>query len=813
MSNYQQREYYKIFAGTNQTEGHDKIHLGYEAKTSEIVFAKDKITFFHMPFFSDVVFINSSTLIESGATSGPIPALSDRIYKKLGNYSKTTPWGQNTSRNDGTWLCSWLYQEKNETPVWLDRYYNPGRIAYKEALEGKASFNDYIKNDTLYYDISSTLTLEPGGYFSYFHLGNKSLEKIVDTYAGDTLTNKRLEINNWSSDVIDSSTYNNSLIIKEPKPYWFIQKQSPGFVERNILSFDNSDFIDVKVLYNDSYNLKNEFTLSLWVNHKDWKNATTSQLVGNLYNGGFSLCYNNLNCNPYFVVPETTYGHLYYFNQENEIYTERNIKPTSLSENITPISININSNLETIVLDSNNRLIKYNHLGDILTSPKNTNGENVAIIGTPKQSIIDKDDNTIVVTTSGTYIFDKDLIFKESTPDFYKDLELLSFDINGNLIRELSCVDIKHDLNNNKWHIKTDHRLYYNNELYTELENETILTIGIDPNNNLWAVTSSDKIFIINILTSKISNIFSVGISRNDVNNKKNISFINTYDRSANTFNWYAVLYSSNEQTLYQVTLNGNTIKSIFLPEKLNILDPDTATQDKQLLTFTCKGDFTGYEKRRIFNKINFNNEPQIQFKVSLNPPFNTLPVSIYTLTTSAKNFVNNSWQLITITYSKKQFKLYVNNTLRDTLDVPINYTQQFNFKNDLHIGTPTGKTGNFNYETNTDSFIWNGEIDTLRIYDYSLNEKFLQPLINEKTLTFDIVWNIPTTSLQYIEVIERFFKHRMPGIKSQFFNIKINGSKITDSITRKTIENTLREVIEKIKPAYTDLLRVEWVD
>ena len=43
MLNLQQRNYYKIFTGTNQTGGYDKVHLGYEAKTVEVVFKKIEI--------------------------------------------------------------------------------------------------------------------------------------------------------------------------------------------------------------------------------------------------------------------------------------------------------------------------------------------------------------------------------------------------------------------------------------------------------------------------------------------------------------------------------------------------------------------------------------------------------------------------------------------------------------------------------------------------------------------------------------------------------------------------------------------------
>jgi len=100
----QQREYYKIFTGTNQFEGHEKIHLGYESRTREYILEKDKSTFFHVPYFTNAVSLTATRLIHEGAIPGPIPALSDRIYKKQAGYERNTHWG-NSTRIDGTWLC------------------------------------------------------------------------------------------------------------------------------------------------------------------------------------------------------------------------------------------------------------------------------------------------------------------------------------------------------------------------------------------------------------------------------------------------------------------------------------------------------------------------------------------------------------------------------------------------------------------------------------------------------------------------------------------------------------------------------------
>jgi hypothetical protein len=128
-------------------------------------------------------------------------------------------------------------------------------------------------------------------------------------------------------------------------------------------------------------------------------------------------------------------------------------------------------------------------------------------------------------------------------------------------------------------------------------------------------------------------------------------------------------------------------------------------------------------------------------------------------------------------------------------------------------VGCPCGKTQNLNIEIGSQKVIWNGVIDSIRVYDYAIEPKLIQYFVREKTIASDIEWNIQTAALQYVEVIDRFFKHRLPGSKSVFFNIRLTGSKITDPTIRQRIENDIKLAVSQIKPAYSELLRVEWID
>jgi hypothetical protein len=806
-----QRNYYKIFTGTNQNDGYDKVYLGYEGYTSEIVLKRDRVTYFHIPFFAQTQPLNDSALVANGAIPGAIPALADRIFKKQGGYGSSTPFGNTQQIRDGTWLCSWLYALSGETPIWLDRYYNPGHLSVKEAFEQGTNILNYVPNDPVWYDIPSEMTLDPGVWYQYFHQGENTNSEIVTTFGGVSGTRLRLCIEDWSAISLDKSIYKNNIFINNFKPEWVISFFETGYLDRNVLNFDNSSFIDCRALYNTSYNLEDEFSLSMWVYNKQWSTATGTQLVGNLRNGGYGVWYDNLKTYPYYAIPETRYGHLFLINQGSNVYQQKNIQLTN-DIFVKPVFLGINSEFETIVVDENSKKVyKYNHLGDVLGQSKTLNGGFYTMVGIPQNAIIGGDNSVTVTTTSGTYIFNSDLVVTtvlSGQPSLY---ETLAYNMSGNLIIEPNSLDVKFDNYNNKWVIKTDYKLYCNG-LLQNIPANFVKNIAIDPENVLWILADTNDIFKYDTFNKKIISQFKVGLSQADLEPKQ-ISFINEYNREKGTLIWYAIIIDEQEQNLYQITLDGDIRKVINLSTYLNTRDPLSQNQDPKTLKFGCKGDFTGYEWKRIFHKALYNNKHQIHFKVAIDSPYLGFLPSRLKLSVPVDFFVDKTWYLLTCTFKNKQMQFYINNKLIATKEIPFDYKLTYIYKNDLYIGTPCGKTDNFNNELNYNTIIWNGYIDSVRIYDYALQYNNLQPLLREKIQGKDIVWDVRTAPLQYIETIERFFKHKLPGHKSPFYNIKLSGLKIKDQSLRAQIEAEIRNVVTQISPAYTKLLKIEWID
>lgn len=818
IENLQQRTYYKIFTNRDQEESHNKIHLGYQASTTEIILKKDNTTFFHVPFFSQVQNLSASNLAFDGAVPGPIPAAADRIFKNLkGDLENNTPWGQPKQRQDGTWLCSWLYALSSETPQWMDRFYNPGYLSYEEALEGGLSEPTYYKNNPVYYDVPSTLTLEPGVWYQYYHQGEKTAQEFVNTFSGNDNKNLQLYIDDWSClcpnnpKPVDKSIYKNEIITDRFSNDWIKSVSTPGYTDRSVLSFNHSDFINCKVIYNNTYNNKNEFTFTFWVNSLNWSESPGTQLAGNLNKGGYSIFFDNLKYYPYFVVPENTYGHFFYFNNESKNYFEKNNQLT-IGQPASFIQNSFNGNSQLISLERYTRkLYKYDHLGTIQSVCRDINNNTITLEGEPKLLAIDRNNQSIVVTTSGTYIFDQDLIFNsfDSTKTYHPNLQIC-FDGFGNLQRNV-CRDIKYTNNNEQWFINLIGQVLVNGNHLTNIP-EKATNIHIDPNGNVWILTETNHVYIINSETKELLKKIKVGVTPLTPDTK-NISFIYFYDRNTGNKEWNAIIYFNQEKTVYFLTLDGLIKTTTYLPQNLNILDPTTAEQNVDFMTFTGAGDFTGYEWKRIFNKVLYNNKPQLQFKLSGNPPSTNNRNTIYTLSVPVDKLANKEWHLVTAVLRNKTYSLYIDNNLRKTAELPSTIDLTYTFKNNFYIGCPNGRTENLNKEINSQALIWDGYIDTIRIYNYALPEPLIQFFIKEKIIGDDLYWNITTAPLQYIETIERFFKHRAPGFKSNFFKLKINGLNITDSNTRLLVENNIKEAIQATSPINTELLAIEWVD
>lgn len=330
-TNTEFRTYHKIFSGTNQNRGDDRLYLGYTSYNDTVHLPGDNVTYFHMPeslspyywmninyrrvpdyvwdrdFYPSYqrlpVAVTKSKgfnyedyvgLISSGAIAGDDPMTSDKIFKMRADYRYFSNWGDsgrpgnrgtdaegfNVGDNfHGTWLCSWLQSAMEDKydikygPVWMDRYYDDSKFStISEVLEKPAScVEKYIDGHSLY------------GKKGYFDAPSQmTLDRGV-LYAYHHIgqkDNQRI-IKTYDQYIVQSGLDNFTSIVSGVK--------TPGSTG------EDGDYV-VYPIDGTTYGTSKapdppygDFRLSFWVHSDDWNNKFGHQIMGNYVNEGFAV--------------------------------------------------------------------------------------------------------------------------------------------------------------------------------------------------------------------------------------------------------------------------------------------------------------------------------------------------------------------------------------------------------------------------------------------------------------------------------------------------------------------------------------------
>jgi hypothetical protein len=239
--------------------------------------------------------------------------------------------------------------------------------------------------------------------------------------------------------------------------------------------------------------------------------------------------------------------------------------------------------------------------------------------------------------------------------------------------------------------------------------------------------------------------------------------------------------------------------------------------EDRTLLQFAVKNssDYTGYTWNRTFSKLLYNNIPQLELRTSLvTSQIQTLQrINLTQILSTNMSFQDDTWYNINVTLKDRTLSVYINTELKLTSRLLPTADLSFRQKNTMYIGATSGKNTVYNFEVLSESHRFNGHMGDLRIYNYSIPERFLELFMLSEYVGRDLVWNINSGDISYIETVERFFQHRLPPSKSLGYKIRISGHGVTDASTRILMEEYIRTIIKQQAPAGADLLAVEWVD
>lgn len=825
-----ERIYNKLYVNRNREEGSEKILLGYQHDGKELILKADQETYFHTPFYTKPISLNNSSLIIDGATGGPFPAASDRIFKNRKNYGNVTANGDPISDvADGVWFCSWLYKDSQGVVKWMDRLYNPGSFKYSIAISQLSEGPVYTPNDPIFRDVPSNMMLEPGVMYRYFHVGETSAKTIIDTLGGLSGEYIKMNLENWNTaqvnsvsgiePVISTTASNNEL---------YAIDKDPGRVSNPTLRFDNNKNAEVVLEYDPSYCPTNEFSLAFWAQSPNWNDTQTTQLVGNFSSGGgYGIFVQTLSSYPFFVIPETNYGHVLYVNEGAVGFLDKSVQITQqIFASPKLIAIDFEQNVVVCNYDNSGTMYKLDNAGKIICSTKKLSTPFIFQGATelPLEMIIGKNNSIIVRTDVAIYTFNSRLelvntLIQQSSLSavssfrYDADLDFYELAVTNNV---LDCKFIE----TTQWYIPYPDQNLYKKQNDTEtlyhIFADKATNIAIDPYDRLWVLHGKNSLTILDSKLEPLSEpIITTNVGLDSEHVQKNISFFCSYDRETQTKHWNCVVYYSDEPYVYIFDMSGQMTNTISILALFNSVAIAALDQNPANFKFLAKGDFTGYEHRRVFKNLTpYNNQTQLVLRTALKDKTKDEPnFAHFSAQTSISNWDNGGWKHIILTLRNKKFSVYTGEQLMFELPYSAQYELSYDNQPLFFIGTPTGSQAGFNDEIGYVSSIFNGNFQDIKIYNYCLENNKFQFFLRSSIPADDIYWTLPVPNIQYIEKVERMFKNKLPGSKTPFYKIKLKGTAIQDSQTRQIIENQIKQMVVQLQPMHVDLIEVLWVD
>lgn len=823
------RVYNKLYVNSNRDEGSEKILLGYQHDGKELVLKANATTYFHVPYFTDPVRLADSSLIRDGATPGFFPAASDRIFKNKKNYGNVTANGNPTDIADGVWFCSWLYKDENGFVQWVDRYYNPGSFKYSIATD---QLNvPYTPYNPIFRDVPSQFIFEPGVMYKYFHIGEKEEQSLITTFGG--LTGERLLLNleGWGTDSADTSKNKILPIIQTNanNSELYTPYIDEDRVTKPTISYQHNKDLAISLNFKESFSPTEEFTWSGSFKSPNWKECQTTQLIGNYTSqGGVGVFIESLSSFPFFVIPETYYGHVLFINEGINGFLDKSVQ-SAFGVSVNPQLICIDSNQHVIICHKDNSgfIYKLDNLGNLIASSKLTTPSFGFLYAdeTPLQLLCGSDDRIIIRTNRNIYTFDTALNLISNLVYSSSLSSVAAFRYNET--NNFSELDITSDVYDSKfigttqWYLsRIDGNLYKKiganaADMFYDFA-EPATNIAIDPYNRLWILHGKNRLTVLDSEAEPFSGaLLETTIGIPEVHISKNISFICQYDRTTQQREWKAVLYYSNERTLYCLNMDAKLDRSLNMFSLFNSTNLNILNQNSELFEFLGQGDFTGYEHKRVFkNLLPYKNSSQLVLKASLRDKTKSdLFFGFFKKQISIDNWDLNSWQHIALTLKNKTFVVYVNGIEKIKWSYPGNYELSYELQPSFSIGVSNGSSSILNQEVQYVTSIFNGLIEDIKVYDYAIDPKNIELFVRSVVPASNIYWSLPVPDIQYIEKIERMFKNKIPGAKAPFYKVKIKGTEIKDSETRILIEEQIKQIARQLQPAYADLLEVHWVD
>jgi hypothetical protein len=856
------RNYKRLFTGSNQKHGNDNITLGYESYTTDIVLPADNITYFHIPynFYPFVqININDSGLIEAGSIAGDHPLKSDKVFKKLVNAEYTSPFGTVTDEADGYFLCSWLSGnwDTNTKPVWMDRYYNPSKVSFFNALTSNPfqAITYTTQSECLFasvenilgkvdvFDKPSDLVFEPSAYYAYHHYGKSSVDKYINSLSIYSIANNFKLYNNSDFTPVIISNY-----VPAGSAYEF---------DGNRYAITES----LSAIQDDG-----QFTLSFWGSNDDWTIPFAEQIIGNYSSDGFGI-----------------------FNQNI-------ITPTLFVDSITGTYI-LNSDLKrikTIQYDNDTvyNIIKFLQTDDYYIMFNSGNFTRYNSSDDPTKNIFDvrlQYAKAIDYTQTTLYVVCSSRQYSTTSSDqFILEINLGAMTVADITERFLERDDIVFANDQNagwSWNQPAEVSLdtagtidFYNDKLYltpgtvsrrvndtiyylkdgntiaqwNQLENSTVVAVttafksndsgivdfNIDFSGNIWILDKQNNFykftpareFVLSGTTTNNSFInYKIGFTADIIDGvyKQQVLLmqqgnLNIPPSPFTNFNYNIINHDIpplNFVTQYGDTMYASLYSSLSAPGLLlNILNTEGAVLSSNTYISLTGSSFdpTNSDYLRKIVSVQYPS-PCLNAKAVMTNVYN--PNETYT--------ADMVYPLSSLDPGTHHFAVRVdayngfNTFFIDGQKVTsVQYPpRKYQFNNfgyrPFLAGTAVYKNSIplFNYLQKKEGLVINLTMSDVHVYNAALMDADIAMLARENMKINDIHFNVPCGRRNYLEEIERYFKATVPGSKSTYYNLNIRNSGIFNNDLQAVLAQRFIAKLNELAPVHTQLNNINWIN
>lgn len=806
------RDYRRIFTGGNQIEGYANINLGYSSEYSSVItFEGDAYTYFHFPITAPEVSIQEAGFEFAGAFAGVVPEFSDRIYKRLSNYEDKVWWGggEHHGVQNGTWLCAWLSGDDSGNSTWFERYYNPGQISFENALsstsEGISESIEFTPNTSPVQDVVSTMTLEPGAYYRYYHVGSGGYEKILESLKGVTDDNLVIQLSDFTLGNIvndESSNNNDGFVSNYDNTDEVTLDIGFGSEEQSAILLNGNS--EIQVNSSTTLNVTDNKSISSWIYSRNWTNGRSATLFTNYYKGGDKFEYMNHGLYYSYLVPNAEFNAERFTVIPSELsgsdqlinYDEINGVPVAVAIDLDGfqwVSTYISPTVSNP--DGQTLLFKLTSSGKVLESVSIDPSD----FGEVSQLLVKNDNFGYLVDVDGNYReFDlHDVKFTTTSTPMSGDYAYINisgdFDSVAGNILDLDQFDdgtlctVQNDGGSGV-------SLHVGSVIQPPFTNQTFKHIVCDDNKYYFATTYD-----------------TAGTIRLYKFNKDDDSIVeqSAMDGSSSAINAPFITKEAIngvvENVIYWVGENQINKYYINSDDEMELVDSFVTDNFKG----TVKGDFSGYKINKVINVVN-NSKPYLKYSALVGTP----PDARKAVLTYPADGLSDNWHYFTIVKSSadENIKLYIdseidNDRILSGVPEPILYLTG----SMLNIGGASDGSDPLFELLNLKDRDINGGVSEFSIFNTVLSDDDVSSLYISKFSGNDkMEWVINNGKKDFVEEFQNIFKFKKPGIKSQFFNVVVKNLDLTDA-EKSLYEAYIRTEIEELLPANVKMVNVIW--